>query len=359
VRAVDALVVGAGPAGLACATLLARRGLTVCAIDKREAPLDKACGEGVMPAGVRALAALGVEVGALRAAPFVGVRFIDGARETSGRFASGPGLGVRRTALSTALRACAEKAGAELRFDCALERFTADTSRVRAQTSQGELEARVLIGADGLGSRVRAASALAAPLPTRRRFGMRRHFRLAPWSEYVEVHWSEGVEAFVTPVARDEVGIALLWSGSAARYDELLTRFPALAMRVRGAEPASEVRGAGPFWQRARRRCAGNSVALLGDAAGYTDAVTGEGITLSLLCANALADVIARGAPLAEYERAWARATRAHRAIAALLGFGVAHPRARRAAFRALSAQPRAFEILLRVAASEEQPWRS
>jgi flavin-dependent dehydrogenase len=355
VRALDVLVVGAGPAGLATATLLARRGFAVCVIDKRAMPLDKACGEGVMPLGVRALAALGIDVESLRAARFAGVRFVDGGCEVSGRFASGAGLGVRRTRLSSALVACAEKSGAELRFECALERWEESVAGVRVQTSGGALEARVLIGADGIGSRVRAQSGLAAPPAARRRFGVRKHFRIAPWSEYVEVHWADGAEAYVTPVARDEVGVALLWSGASARYPELLARFPALEARVASAEIASETNGAGPFWQRATRRFASERVALVGDAAGYTDAVTGEGITLALRGAHALADVISARAPLAHYELAWRRLSRTHRAFAALLGFGVAHPRARRAALRALAARPRAFEALLRAAAGESE----
>jgi len=347
----DALIVGAGPAGLATAIGLARRGLSVLAIEQRNAPLDKACGEGIMPPGVRALAALGVSLAQLRAAPFAGVRFVDGERELSGRFATGAGLGVRRTALSAALLGAAERAGVETRFGCALEAWEERGECVLAETSQGTLRARVLVGADGLASSVRARAGLGRA-PRGRRFGVRRHFRIAPWSELVEVHWSEGVEAYVTPIAHDEVGVALLWRGDGGTYPELLARFPELAARVAGAEPTSEARGAGPFWQRARRRFAGR-VVLVGDAAGYTDAVTGEGITLALLAAESLAEIIASAAPLASYERVWRRLSRAHRAFAALLGFGVAHPRARRAAFTALAAAPHAFQTLLRLAAGE------
>lgn len=348
---VDALIVGAGPAGLATALALARRGQAVRVVERRVPPLDKACGEGIMPAGVRALAALGVALPALRAAPFRGVRFVEGTRSFAGEFATGVGLGVRRTALSEALLAAAARAGVDVRFGCALEAWESVPGAVRARTSQGESSARVLIGADGLASRVRAQLGLARP-GVRRRFGVRRHFRVAPWSELVEVHWGDGLEAYVTPVAPDEVGVALLWSGDGGSHDELLARFPELAARLSGAPPASDARGAGPFWQRARRRFSGN-VALVGDAAGYTDAVTGEGITLALHCAEALAAAVAERRPLNDYERAWRRLSRAHRAFAALLGLAVAHPSLRHAAFRALAARPRVFEALLRRAAGE------
>ncbi len=352
VRDADALVVGAGPAGLATAIGLAQRGLRALVIEKRQPPLDKACGEGIMPPGVRALAALDIDVAALRAAPFRGVRFIEGARAFSGTFATGNGLGVRRTVLAEALLAAAARTKVEVRFACTLDDWQPDDVGIRARTSQGELCARFLIGADGLASRVRAEAGLALPAARARRFGMRRHFRIAPWSEFVEVHWGDGIEAYITPIAPDEVGVALLWAGGGGDFAEHLARFPALAVRLASAETVSETRGAGPFWQRARARFAG-AVALVGDAAGYTDAVTGEGITLALRSAEALADVIAERRPLAHYERAWRRLSRAHRGFAALLGVGIAQPALRRAAFRALAAAPGAFDALLQLAAGE------
>jgi flavin-dependent dehydrogenase len=304
-----------------------------------------------MPAGVRALAALGVDLARLRAAPFRGVRFVERGRAFAGCFATGPGLGVRRTALSRALLDAAAKAGAHVRFECALESWHADGGGVLVQTREGELRARILVGADGIASRVRAAAGLAMQNASRR-FGMRRHYRIAPWSEFVEVHWSDALEAYLTPVAGDEVGVALLWSGDGGRFDEHLARLPALVERLAGAEPVSEVRGSGPFWQRALRRTA-HGVALVGDAAGYTDAVTGEGITLALRCAEALACAIAERRPLCDYEASWRRLSRDHRAFAGLLRLAVEHPRLRRAAFGALEGAPWLFEALLRRAAGE------
>ncbi len=350
-RDAEVIVVGAGPAGLATALELAQRGVASLVIERRSPPLDKACGEGVMPAGVRALEELGVALPPDRCARFRGVRFIDGPRSFEGRFSTGPGLGVRRTVLSEALLDRTRSVGIPVEFDCALREWENRADGIVARTTAGDVRARLLVGADGLGSFVRSRAGLAAPI-RRRRFGMRRHFRVAPWTPFVEVYWSAGAEAYVTPVAADEVGVAILWGGDGRSHERCLAAFPELAARLRGAEPVTRVRGAGPFWQGARRRFA-PAVALVGDAAGYTDAVTGEGITLSLVCARVLAEVIAERRPLADYERAWRKLTRTRRVFATLLGFGIGHPRARAACFAVLARRPDVFERMLGWAAGE------
>jgi len=351
VRRTDVLIAGAGPAGIATAISLARRGVDVRVIERRSAPLDKACGEGIAPAGVRALAALGVRTERLRAASFEGVRYVDGALAFEGRFATGCGLGVRRTELSRELLEAAARAGIEVALGCALRGFESSSSGVIAQTSSGALHSRMLVGADGLASPVRDWAGLAAPARSRR-FGVRRHFRIPPWSTFVEVHWAGGAEAYVTPVAPDEVGVAILARADGRSFEQQLAMFPVLAAKLAGIQAVSEARGAGPFWQRARRRVSGG-IALVGDAAGYTDAVTGEGIALALRTGEALARIFAAHGSPAGYERAWWRLTREHRAFAALLGFAVAHSRTRRAAFRALARSPSLFEKLLRRATAD------
>ena len=139
------------------------------------------------------------------------------------------------------------------------------------------------------------------------RFGLRRHYRLAPWTDLVEVHWSAGAEAYVTPVADDLVGVAIL-GGAHGDFASRLAAFPALRERLAGAGPGSEVRGAGPLRQDVPRRSAGN-VLLVGDASGYLDALTGEGIGAALAQAAVLAECLAAGRP-GDYERAWRRACR-------------------------------------------------
>ena len=144
----------------------------------------------------------------------------------------------------------------------------------------------------------------------RRRFGLRRHFRVPAWTDLVEVHWGDRVEAYVTPVAPDVVGIAML-GPTGTHFDEALAGFAELSERLRGAEPLGPVRGAGPLRQRSRRRSTGR-VRLVGDASGYVDALTGEGLRVGLAQASA---VVGHLDDPDAYERDWTRVTRDYRVL--------------------------------------------
>jgi flavin-dependent dehydrogenase len=355
----DVVIAGAGPAGAALAIDGSGRGLRVLLLDRRTAPPDKACGEGILPAGVRRLAALGVHLGPEHASPLAGIRYVqeDGS-SVEGRFADGTGLGVRRTALSAALWERAAAAGAELRPGVEVQNVTREAGAIVAHTSAGPLRAHLVVAADGLHSRLRRAEGLElAPMrAAQHRFGVRRHLALAPWTDHVEVHWARGVEAYVTPAGSRRVGVAFLVHGAAARFDDLLQRFPALRDRLAGAPVDSEDRGAGPLLQNVQRRTAERLV-LLGDAAGYVDAITGEGISLALACAADLAellpDVLAAGAgpkSLAAYERRaaahFAAYERVTRAVLLLSRF----PALRRSLLGAGARLPAVFEKVLNVA---------
>jgi flavin-dependent dehydrogenase len=175
------------------------------------------------------------------------------------------------------------------------------------------VEARWLLACDGLHSTVARRSGLALP-PRRgpRRFGIRRHYALEPWSDLIEVIYAREVEFYVTPVGEREVGVAML-GPMGARFDQALAAVPTLAGRLAGAPAASSLRGAGPFRSRTRARTRGR-VMLVGDAAGYVDALTGEGLRLGFALARAAVQAVATGRP-SDYEDAWRRETRAFRTL--------------------------------------------
>jgi flavin-dependent dehydrogenase len=172
------------------------------------------------------------------------------------------------------------------------------------------------------------------------RFGLRRHFALPPWTDHVEVHWAPGHEAYVTPIADDLVGVAVLGPPGTG-FDEALAALPALTARLRGAAPATEVRGAGPLRQTARSVRQGR-VLLVGDAAGYVDALTGEGLSTGFTAAREAVAAITDGRP-ERYPRSWARVTRRHRLLTAGLLEVTARAGPRAALVPAAARLPRAF----------------
>jgi len=218
----------------------------------------------------------------------------------------------------------------------------------------GPIDARFVVAADGLHSRIREAAGLSDAVAARsRRFGLRRHVGVAPWTDHVEVHFRGDVEAYVTPVGPGEVGIALLWDAGGgeenATFDGLLASFPLLARRVEGCAASSEARGAGPMLHRARA-VVRPGLALVGDAAGYVDAITGEGISLALETAAVLVEELAREREgvMRAYARAHRRAFREYAGLAHALLWIARRPRLRRSIVDLLSVQPWAFERVLR-----------
>ncbi len=318
----DLLVAGGGPVGLATALYAERAGLSVLVAEPRQHPVDKACGEGLMPCAVSALADLGVQPAGR---PFVGIRYTDGSHSATAHFRAGSGLGVRRTTLQACLAQAVAERGIPV-VTRAVDEVIQDGHGVRCEP----LEARYLAAADGLHSPTRRRLGLDAGNPGGRlpgaagrprsaglgvgavggaRFGLRRHFRVAPWTDFVEVHWGADLEAYITPVADDLVGVALLTSRREP-FELQLRRFPALLDRL-PAPAVTSTRGAGPLRQSSSARVRGR-VLLVGDAAGYVDALTGEGIAVGLASARALVAAVVADDP-ASYDRAWLRASRRYR----------------------------------------------
>ncbi len=329
----DLVVVGGGPVGLGTALYAHRAGLDVAVLEPRTGTIDKACGEGLMPSAVRALAELGVDPSGhtLR-----GIRYVAGDRAVEASFRAGPGRGVRRTVLHDALTEAVHDAGIPVRP----HRVASLQQDDHAVVLDGGLRARYVVAADGLRSPLRRLLGLEARGHGPTRYGLRRHVAVRPWTEFVEVHWGPGVEAYVTPVADDLVGVAVL-TDRRGPFDEQVAHFPDLLTRLRGGT-AKGVRGAGPLRQRTRRRVAGR-VLLVGDSAGYVDAVTGEGIALGLAQARAAVAALAADDP-ERYERDWRRLTRVHSALTHGLLEATRVPVVRRALVPAAVRLPGVFE---------------
>jgi flavin-dependent dehydrogenase len=300
---IDLLVVGGGPVGLATALYAHRAGLSVVVVERRSGLIDKACGEGLMPGAVAALQDLGVEVVGRE---FRGIRYTDGRSSVDALFPEGRGLGVRRTDLHAALTCAVADAGIEVRV------ATVDAVNQRElYVEAADVRARYLAAADGLLSAVRHLVGLDRPSNAPARHGLRAHFEVAPWTDLVEVHWARSMEAYVTPVSDELVGVAILTT-ERAPYDELLRGFPDLMVRLPRSQ-ATPTRGAGPLRQRARARRSGR-VLLVGDAAGYVDALTGEGISVGLSAARELVACVRADEP-ERYEKAWLKVSRRYRWI--------------------------------------------
>ena len=327
--------------GLFAAIHAARAGLRVTVVEPRVEPIDKACGEGLMPTGLRLLQQTGVDPPGY---PMLGIRYV-GAESGDGVAASfhrGEGRGIRRTVLHEHLARRAKQLGAETTH-CRAEGLQNRETHIEVQTSTGRpLRADFVIAADGLHSPIRQELGLAGAPSSRRRFGLRRHYRVEPWTRYVEVYWSAIGEAYVTPVAEDLVGVAVLANRRAGSFDSLMPHFPALSRRLAGVSTVGGVRGAGPMAQVTRQRTSGRAL-LIGDAAGYVDALTGEGLSVGFAMAKAAVAAVVAGSP-DQYERQWSSLTRQQRWSTSALVSATERRIVRRALVPAAKSLPSVFE---------------
>jgi flavin-dependent dehydrogenase len=366
----DVVIAGGGLAGASTALALARHGLSSVVVDKAEFPRDKPCGEGLLPHGLDLLRELGLGdvVDACGGQPFRGILYRCHGVVARGDFEDDMrGRGVRRRLLDEALRARAVAAGVTLRAGLVRTVELGDDSATLHLADGASVKGRFLVGADGPRSIVRHELGLDGGPPGRPRYALRQHFTLPPGTplpDRVEVNVVDGYELYVTPCAPDTVGVAALCEKRVmhdgggkpdARMARLIEACAPVAERLSSSKPESPALACGPL--RVRSRDVGKGRAfLVGDAAGYVDAITGEGMSLALKTAVLVADAIAEAAKgvsvdeaRAGYRKKRMAAFRDH----ALLTFGLVelarHPFFARRAIARLAKEPALFSRLLSV----------
>ncbi len=379
-RELDVLIAGAGPAGAHLALRLARAGWSVALVDRQRFPRAKPCGEFLAPECLPLLEELDLvapllERGARR---IESLRLFGHGRRASGRYGSVAraalayehGLAVPREVLDElAVRAAERADGVRLLEGHALsELLRAPDGRVlgaRVRDPAGEtleLRARFTVGADGLGSRVARALGVWRRVPWLRRYALSTRVEPSDLERHAEVHFVPGGYLAIAPVGPRlatmnlVVGRDALPRGHArlaALLEERLALAPELRERVR-LVPGAPVRACGPLASTTSAQTF-DGAALLGDACGYVDPLTGEGTFFAMRGASLLADALDGALRAGRTDRAaldgYARGRRrefAHRrALGFLLQRGLRHPALASGVLALLGARPRLTDLLV------------
>jgi geranylgeranyl reductase family protein len=314
----DVLVVGAGPAGSAAAAALARAGRDVLLVESHAHPRPKACAEYASPRIAEELALLGLPDDAWRsgALPLRGMRVIRGADAVEMRYADAsgprPAWGLDRERFDATLAAHAVTSGARL-----LERTALDDvhwrggvgglgghvvgASLRTASGRQTVRCRWLIGADGARSRTSQHVARERGMGRLRRLGLVAHYEGVPeLVDHGEMHVAQDFYVGLAPLSgeRLNVGMALPLDGARrpaeARFQAAIDGIPAVAERLRGRRRLTAIRGASPISHRVAG-AAGRGWMLVGDAAGFIDPFTGEGIYRALRSARAAVEALIAG----------------------------------------------------------------
>jgi len=348
----DVLILGGGPAGLAAAIALRQKEIDCHVVEAMEPAIDKGCAEGLMPDALAALRELGLNIGEQQGHRFRGIRFNNHQHHVHADFSSGVGIGVRRTQLHALIADRARNAGVPVSWNSRV-RLLDDRS---ALVNGRKVSFRYLIGADGQTSGVRKWARLGQVQKESIRFGFRRHYKIVPWSEYVEVYWGSTGQVYVTPVAADSVCVVFITRNPGLAQGDFLKAFPAVADIIEGVPAMSTLRG-GISANRKLRRVASDSVALIGDASGSPDAITGEGLAVSFRQAVSLANAIQLG-NLELYNREHRNIGRLPHFMSWLMLSMDRWPSFQSRAMKMLSAHPDYFQQLLSVHVGDQSMQR-
>jgi geranylgeranyl reductase family protein len=336
----DAVVVGAGPAGAATAIFLAEQGLQVVLVDRARFPRDKVCGEYLSPEASRILDRLGV-LGSVAARPIRGMRILApdgtllvGDYPTGGRWRGyrAHALAVRRRVLDAALVERAREAGVSVREGVRVVDLVRDGRRIAGVVTEpvgpgaaaGErLPARLVVAADGRASVVVERLGLRRPHRWLRRLALVADVEGAGGDpERGEIVVVPPAYAILNPVTASVANLSLVvplaegrrGKAAFADYFDTATRaLPGLGDRLRRARRVGPVRVLGPLAYQVTPP-SDDGVVLVGDAAGFLDPFTGEGIYAALRSAEVAAEVAGRAIRAGDVSAAALRPAHTHRA---------------------------------------------
>jgi len=351
VSGTDVFVIGGGPAGLAAAIAARRRGFNVVVADGNKPPIDKPCGEGLMPDSIAALQQLGLQITPDEGYPLTGIKFLDQEKSATACFPSGRGLGLRRPILHRKMSDRAVALGVQLLWGTPVTGICGDGVNLAGGNF---VQANWIIGADGGQSRVRRWAGLESSNKRDSRLAWRAHFVLAPWSEYVEIHWAENAQAYITPVSANEVCVVVVSRHENRDVQAALNEFPELAKRLSCERLSRPARGAVTAMRRLKHVSRGN-VALIGDASGSVDAITGEGLSLSFQQAVALAEAMEKN-NLDWYQKAHRQFARRPTFMARLLLLLDGRARLRERTLSVFRNNPEVFARLISIHVGETSP---
>jgi len=364
----EILVVGAGPAGSGLATALAHAGRDVLLVEARRHPRTKTCAEYASPRVAEELARLGTPAREWRrcAMPLRGMQVIVGEDSFGLRYADHGGKraawGLDRRGFDALLAAQAVDAGAVVAERVAFRRPLMTDGKVtgvvlRDAEGTHEVRARWVVGADGARSSVARSLGVSRRVLAPRRLGLVARYEGVPELDWHgEMHVGNGYYIGLAPVPNGQlnVGMALpLPRGGDARlpaqqrFESAIAALPAVAARLRGSRRLTPIHGAAPIGHRVTR-VAGGGWLLVGDAAGFIDPFTGEGIYRALRSGRLAAEALAGPeAGVAHHYVAARRAAFASKdALTWLIQGMLAAPPLLSYAVRRLGARPRLAEVL-------------